>query len=201
MKKTFEKTLPDGYAPIYDLDAKNKKTIWVINIASLLLFAAVAVPLFMWLRILTNKSLIDIWSDIEIKQYIALIFIYVAYIFGHELVHGAAYYILTRQHLTFGTAPFVAYCGVPQIYVYRMPSLIAILAPFIVFDIAFVFGIVFAVSVVWKVVWVLALAVHVGGFIGDLWGACLLLLRFRDPLLLVRDTGPKQVFFVKKSTR
>lgn len=130
--------LPDGYKPVYQIDANDKKTIWLFNITSLLLFVVVAVPLFAWLKISTSKALYEL-LDIGIFRYLILIAIYIAYIFLHELTHGAAYYALTRRHLTFGTSRFVAYCGVPDIYVYRRPALIAVLAPFVTYSILFSF--------------------------------------------------------------
>lgn len=195
--RNYETKLPEGYLPVYQIDANDKKTIWAFNISSLLLFFVVAVPLFAWLKISTGKALYEL-LDIGIFRYLILIAIYIAYIFLHELTHGAAYYALTRRHLTFGTSRFVAYCGVPDIYVYRAPSLIAVLAPFVTYSIAFSVGIALADSLAWKVVWIMALAVHVGGCVGDLWVALLLIFRFTNGELLTKDTGPKQIFYGRK---
>jgi hypothetical protein len=195
--KNYETKLPDGYQPVYQIDAKDRKIICILNIVSLLLFAAVAVPLFAWLKITTSKPLYEL-LDLGIFRYLVLIAIYIAYIFAHELTHGAAYYALTRQHLSFGTSLFIAYCGVPNIYVYRMPALIAVLAPFVTYSILFSLGIILSVSFAWQVVWILALAVHVGGCVGDLWVAVILMFCFKGQShLLVRDTGPKQTFYNK----
>lgn len=192
--KNYETKLPDGYQPVYRIDAKNRKIIWILNIVSLLLFAAVAVPLFAWLKITTSKPLYEL-LDLGIFRYLVLIAIYIAYIFAHELTHGAAYYALTRQHLTFGTSLFIAYCGVPNIYVYRKPALIAVLAPFVTYSIIFSLGIIISNSFTWQVVWIMALAVHVGGCVGDLWATLILIFRFKGyPYLLIRDTGPKLTF-------
>ncbi|MCQ2122483.1 MAG: DUF3267 domain-containing protein, partial [Fibrobacter sp.] len=65
----------------------------------------------------------------------ALAAVMLVYIVLHELVHGAVYKLLTGQKLTFGFKASVAYCGVPDIYVYRRTALAALLAPFVVFDI------------------------------------------------------------------
>ena len=51
----------------------------------------------------------------------------VLYILLHELVHGAAYKLLTGRKLTFGLTLSVAYCGVPDIFVYRNAALAALL--------------------------------------------------------------------------
>lgn len=192
--RNYEEKLPEGYKPIFQIDANDKKTIWIFNISSLLLFVVVAVPLFAWLKVSTGKALYEL-LDIGIFRYLILIAIYIAYIFLHELTHGAAYYVLIRRSLTFGTSRFVAYCGVPDIYVYRTASLIAVLAPFVTYSIFFSIGIALAGSLAWKVIWIMALAVHVGGCVGDLWVALLLIFRYKNDKLLVKDTGPKQIFY------
>ena len=196
--RNYETKLPEGYLPVYQIDANDKKTIWAFNVASLLLFAVVAVPLFAWIEISTGKSLYEL-LDLGIIRYLILIGVYIAYIFLHELTHGLAYYVLTRHPLTFGTSRFVAYCGVPNIYVCRKPALIVVLTPFVTYSIVFSTCMVLAVSLAWKVVWIMALAVHVGGCVGDLWVAIVLMTRFRGrDQLLVRDVGPKQMFYDKK---
>ena len=40
--------------------------------------------------------------------------------------------------------------------------------------------------------------IHIGGCVGDLYDAALYLFRFRDPLTLMRDTGPKQSFYLRE---
>lgn len=196
--KNYETKLPEGYQPVYQIDAKDRKTAWILNITSLPLCGVVAVPLFVWLNISTGKPLYEL-LDLGIFHYLILIVIYIVYIFAHELTHGAAYYALTRQPLTFGTSLFVAYCGVPEIYVYRKPALIAVLAPFLTYSILFALGLVLSVSLAWKVIWIMAIAVHVGGCVGDLWVAIVLMTRFRRrDQLLARDVGPKQIFYDKK---
>lgn len=192
--KNFEKELPKGYKEVYKIDAKNKKTIGFINILSLLLFLVVIVPLLLYYRYKTGLPLI-LMLNAGTSRYLVLIAVYIAYIFGHEFVHGAAYWLLTRQKLTFGIALFVAFCGVPDIYVYQKPALIAVLAPLVVFGIIFSVAIIVSTTIMWKIIWVLALSVHIGGCIGDIWVACMMIFKFRDPKLLVRDTGPKQTFY------
>ena len=50
--------------------------------------------------------------------------------------------------------------------------------------------------------WYIAVGVifslHVSGCVGDLYDAALYLFRFRDPLTLMRDTGPKQSFYLRE---
>ena len=45
---------------------------------------------------------------------------------------------------------------------------------------------------------VILLGLHIGGCAGDLYDTRLYFTRFRDPMTLMRDTGPAQTFYVKK---
>lgn len=192
--KTFEKTLPEGYHPVYCIDAKDRKTMWLINLMSLIPFFAIIIPMLLYYKAKTGLPIILLF-DASISHYLVLIGVYIAYVFGHELVHGVVYWFFTRQKLTFGVAPFIASCGVPDIYVYRRPALAAVLAPLVVFSVVFSVAILISATMAWKIIWVLALTVHVGGCIGDIWIASLMIFKFQDSSLLVKDTGPKQTFF------
>lgn len=119
------------------------------------------------------------------------------YIILHELTHGAAYKLLTGEKLTYGFTQSVAYCGVPNIYVYRTAAMIAMLAPFVVFTVLFGAAVLLADNAAHRFLWTVLLAVHLGGCCGDLYGAVIFLFRFRSSDTLMRDTGPTQYFFVR----
>ena len=123
----------------------------------------------------------------------------IAYLFLHELVHGAAYKLLTGAKLTFGLdiKSSIAFCGVPDIYVYRKTALIALLAPFCVFLLPAV--LMFILPGAWDRLLVMVfISCHVGGCTGDLYDAFLYLFRLRDPATLMNDTGPRQTFYMKE---
>ena len=44
------------------------------------------------------------------------------------------------------------------------------------------------------------LGLHIGGCTGDLYDTYLYLFKFRSPDTLMRDTGPKQTFYIKQPT-
>ena len=189
--KNWEKELPEGYREALVIDAKDNKTfVRGMGLAALLVFAA-----FLWLGIFTQ------WSDMKTQEpSTRLLFFFclslIVYIVLHELVHGAAYKLLTGQKLTFGLTLSVAFCGVPEIYVYRKASLIAVLAPFVVFTVLSVLAL-FAVPDGWTKFYVLLfLGLHIGGCAGDLYNTWMYLTRFTDPRTLTRDTGPVQMFYV-----
>ena len=117
-----------------------------------------------------------------------------AYIVLHELLHGAAYKLLTGRKLTFGLTWSVAYCGVPDIFVYRSAALVA---PFVVFTVVFLLAVLLIADPVSQYMAAFLLATHLGGCVGDLYDTGLYLFRFRDPDTLMQDTGPKQTFYTR----
>ena len=189
--KHWEQELPAGYREAKVIDAKADKKLvrgmTVTSFAVLLAFLALAV---LWQgRRLTAEPM-------PLQQALVFWVALIAYIVLHELVHGAAYKLLTGQKLTFGITLTVAFCGVPEIYVYRRASLIAVLAPFVVFT---VLGIV--LLAVFPGAWtrfflLIFLGLHIGGCSGDLYNTWLYLTRFKNPRTLTRDTGPVQTFYV-----
>ncbi len=192
--KNYETALPEGYKEAMHINAKDLKVGIIMN-----LLALIPVVIFMVAAVLL-MMLPSYEADTEFDYGGLLMFaiLYIIYIVLHELTHGAAYKILTRQKLTFGLTPTVAFCGVPHIYTYRKAALIAICAPFAVFTV--VFGALTAVmyfSNTWLyIVSALLFSVHFGGCIGDLWLTFLLCAKFKDPRVLMRDTGPEQWIYV-----
>lgn len=130
-----------------------------------------------------------VWSEIS-----AFLLALIAYLVLHELAHGAAYRTLTHQKLRFGISPSAAFCGVPDIYVYRRTALISLLTPFVLFIPVFLIP-AFLLPNAWDKIYVLFLfAMHIGGCSGDLYDTALYLFKFKDPATLMQDTGPKQTF-------
>ncbi|MDE7265162.1 MAG: DUF3267 domain-containing protein [Clostridia bacterium] len=123
----------------------------------------------------------------------------IAYIILHEITHGVTYKILTGAKLRFGLRWNVAFCGVPEIYVYRKAAKIAVLMPFIVFTVifaGFTAGMYFVSDTAFLGA-ALIFGLHLGGCAGDLHVTYLLDHKFKDGKTLMRDTGPEQFFYVK----
>ncbi len=195
--KNFERELPQGYVEAKVVDAKNKGFAILMNVAALLIMTCL---------IVVGAFLIFLHAGDRIDQAplippLAVAVGMIVYIVLHELVHGIAYKLTTHEKLSFGLTLTAAYCGVPNIYVYRRASLIALLSPFLLFTV--IFGVaIFAFSGLWDKLMVLILfSLHVGGCVGDLYDTCLYLFKFRDPGVLMRDSGPKQIFYVKANTK
>lgn len=189
MDKNYELELPEGYREAYVMDAKEKKTVILMNAACLVMTAVGIVAALFIFRPNFDGSFI-------VPYFIALA-VMLVYLVLHELTHGAAYKITTGRKLTFGLTLSVAYCGVPDIFVYRKAALISLLAPFTVFDIVFLLGALLWPSEIGRFLSAALLAVHIGGCVGDLYDTYLFLTRFRDPSVLMKDTGPKQTFYTK----
>ena len=175
MKKTFEPVLPEGYREALLIDAGNTRFSILMNIAALLLTVLILLIVVLHLR-LSSFTLI-----FSFPQMFVLLLLLLGYLVAHELVHGIAYKLLTGQKLTFGFTFTVAYCGVPDIYVYRRTALISLLAPFTVFTLLFGALMLGLNDPVWKLVFAFMLAIHIGGCVGDLYDTFLYLFRFRDP--------------------
>jgi len=191
MKKNYELQLPAGYREDIVVDVKDKKFLIFMNLAALFLGAAVIVPA-VWFIGLRN-----VMQSFTGAGYFLLLGAMFVYIVLHELTHGIVYKLLTKQKLTFGITLAAAYCGVPDIFVYRRTALLALLAPFLVFLPVFLLPI-FLVNQSWlQFCSAMLLAIHVSGCAGDLYDTFLYLFRFRSPDTLMRDTGPKQTFYVK----
>lgn len=198
---TYYASLPEGYKEIKVIDAKDsKKTAILLTIWSLILTIAALVPIYVSLGGSIN-GVIDAAEKSDVSPILALLVFVVSlvlYLVLHELVHGAAYKILTHQKLTFGFTLTVAFCGVPKIYTTRRTALIATTAPLLVFS-AILIPIVVVLYTVNQLYYVLVgflFAVHFGGCVGDIYVTLLLLLRYRNPKTLMNDTGPKQTFYV-----
>ena len=192
MKKTFESTLPEGYREALLIDAGEIKFSILMNLAAIVLMVVVFVLVLPLLR-LTSFSV----NFLSPKVFL-LTPMLIGYIVAHELVHGIAYKLMTGQKLTYGFKLTVAYCGVPDIYVYRRTALISLLAPFTVFTLLFGGLMLFLHDPGWRLVFAFMLAIHIGGCVGDLYDTLLYLFRFRSPDTLMNDTGPAQRFYVKE---
>lgn len=202
--KRFEESLPQGYVEAKTIDAKNGKTAVAFTVGSLVLTLAVFVVV--WLALFRGEPVADSLDRLvpdenwtSLVRIVVFFAAYLLYVVLHELVHGAVYKAFTKQKLTFGVTLTVAYCGIPNLYVYRTVALCALLAPFVVFVPVFLVPMFLLESYADVLICGALLAFHVGGCIGDLYDAALYAFVFTDKTTLMRDTGPKQTFYVKNS--
>lgn len=195
MKNWFFKTLPENYTAIYRINAKDSRTGLILNFFALLLSVAVFVPLTF---IVNLSPLLKDLSKLSATLFVGLAGV-LLYMVLHELLHGLAYKLTTKQKLTFGISWSCAFCGVPDIYVTRKTALIALMTPFVVFTIVFIIALILSISnpFVFAVIG-FVFAMHVGGCAGDLYVFFLLTFKYKNKLLLMQDTGPEQTFYLQE---
>lgn len=200
----FEKELPNGYNQALYLNAKNAKFGIIMNLIALAIAGIVFAVGILPIIFSENSYFPDAYTEGEAflaHLFIACIVLIVEmllYMILHELTHGVAYKSLTGERLTFGLTWSCAFCGVPKIFVYRKPALIACVAPLVLFTVLLIpltVALYFTHSIFYFVA-LLVLGLHLGGCAGDIYLTLLLLLKYKSPKTLVRDTGPEQFIYV-----
>ena len=197
-EKTFEPTLPEGYSVAFRLNAQGFKIGLVLNLVAFILLVLVAV--LAYLPVFMLKS--AVWDEyFNLPSPLLLLIIILIYMVLHELTHGAAYKLLTKEKLTFGISWSCAFCGVPHIYTYRRTALISALAPLVVFSAILLpiiaLSFLFAPGIYFTLVIVFGL--HLGGASGDIYLSLLLGMKYRNPLTLINDTGPEMTVYVPET--
>lgn len=197
MNKTFERELPESYVLDKTIDAGSKKLGILLNLLAFFI-AVVIMTVGIALFVAFNESIeFEVDEKVVVASFGVCIGL-IVYMVLHELVHGLIYKIETHEKLTFGIKLTCAYCGVPNIYVYRKSAICAAIAPFVVFNIIFIVPLFFVNNFSIFFALLLLFASHFGGCIGDIYVVGLLLFKYKDNNTLIRDTGPKQLFYVYK---
>ena len=193
--KYFESELPEGYRAVKTIDAKDKKVGIILNLIALIpITISLVIAYFAMGKPTIFSDDENAWENLICI--LVCFAVLIAYIILHELVHGAVYKFFTREKLTFGLTLTVAFCGVPKIYVYRKPALVAVLAPFVTFLPIFLTLCFVLPTPFMRLLAAFVLGMHIGGCSGDLWVSGLLLFKLRDNATLINDTGPKQTFCI-----
>ncbi len=191
----YYRELPEGWKEEYAIDAKDKKTIVIMQVAAFLLMILIGGGL----SFLASRVTVQDFSERALPAGITAIISMIAYIVLHELTHGLVYKLYTKEKLTFGLTLTVAYCGVPDLYVSKKVAFLAVIAPFVVFNLVFAAPLFFITSMSWFLAFSLLLTIHVSGCVGDLYVAYIILTKFRGRPLLMNDTGPKQTFYGREA--
>lgn len=197
--KHFEEKLPENYRLVKTVDATKAPFAVVFNLLSLVMMVGAFAVLYFAFGTdvsLIKEQFLTLPDFTKILALLLLVVGFIAYIVLHELVHGVVYKAFTKRKLTFGVTMTCAYCGVPDVFVYRTASLCALLAPFVIFSIAFIVPMFFLQNTVWFLLLAALFAMHFGGCVGDLYITVLYVFKFRDGKTLMRDTGPEQTFYL-----
>lgn len=191
--KNFEYELPEGYTSKMEIDAKDKKIGIIFNVLALVFLILIII-----IGVTIYKSVYkEIVFNYKIIYILPFMFTMIIYIILHELVHGLFYKIFTKQKLVFGLSWSCAFCGVPNIYVYRKAAMYTIIAPFVIFTIVFLVPLFFISEFSLFILVLIIFGAHFGGCVGDLYLFVLLLFKFKDKNTLLNDTGPKQNIFMR----
>lgn len=195
MHKYYEEELPNGYSESLVIDANDKNSSYKIRLIATITAIVLFNALFFAYVLPRFHEVVDGFSIIK-----CLIFIvcYILYITMHELTHGIVYKLMTKQKLVFGFKLPAAYCGVPDIYVYRSTSLVSLFAPFTIYSILFILLFFIFSDPFSKMLILVLLAMHITGCSGDLYSIGILLFKLKDPTTLRKDTGPKQIYYIKE---
>ena len=196
-EQNFERELPEGYGQVYHINAKDKKIGIVLNLIALAIL--VAVMLIAAIPVMLTDGVDFSVRPIPLLVGYAVFFVsMILYIVLHEAVHGIAFKSLTGERLTFGLSWSCAFCGVPHIYTYRKTALISVIAPFAVFTLLMlpILVMLYFVSPLYFLIVAFIFGLHAGGCSGDLYVLYLLTVKFKDKKVLMRDTGPEQIFYV-----
>ena len=188
MKKHSFEAVPKGYIPARSVDlVHNKKEMWGVSIASVVLMVLLAVPA-VWVHPLhftegTGRSLL--YTGVTLAALIL-------YIILHELVHGIAIYLFGGKPY-FGFKGGYAFAGTKAVFP-RAEYITIALAPVVLW------GIVLAIlcaALPEKWFWpcYFVQLVNLSGAAGDYY-VTLLALRL-PPDILVKDDGTAMTFFAR----
>ena len=192
----YFKELPDGYIIDKVIDAKDDIKIKILfSILPMFIFTIVFLC-FLPAIIIKYKETPN--ADNMTVALLILVVEMIVYVIFHELTHGALYKILTKEKLTYGFTLTVAYCGVPNLYLKKVPALLAALAPLVVYSILFTVPLFFINDISYFIATIILFSLHISGCIGDLYVSILLIFKYNGKDVLVNDTGPKQTFYIKK---
>ncbi|CCZ94646.1 integral membrane protein [Corallococcus sp. CAG:1435] len=197
--KHFEEKLPENYRLVKTVDATKAPFAVVFNLLSLVMMVGAFAVLYFAFGTdvsLIKEQFLTLPDFTKILALLLFVVGFIVYIVLHELVHGVVYKAFTKRKLTFGVTMTCAYCGVPDVFVYRTASLCALLAPFVIFSIAFIVPMFFLQNTVWFLLLAALFAMHFGGCVGDIYITVLYVFKFRDGKTLMRDTGPVQTFYL-----
>lgn len=194
--KYFERELPSNYKEVKHIDATNAKFGLIFNLIAMAVLVVVMAIAFLILHLDNVIVVFDIMDNFGV--FVITMIVLVVYIVLHELVHGIAYKALTKEKLTFGLSWSCAFCGVPNLYVYKKASLIALLAPFITFTVIFIplMIVLYFINPLYFLASAFVFGMHVGGCSGDLYVTFLLTIKYKGKNVLIKDTGPAQSFYL-----
>lgn len=203
--KNFEREIPENYVLVKHINTKNNKKIVTIYSILSLVPLLVILPVLIFAASFCSDFNYNSIDSIEIlTMYYALIVfmaLYLFYMVLHEITHGITYKVMTGGKLKFGLTLTVAFCGVPDIYVRKRASIMALIMPFAVFSVVLAVLTVgmYFVSPYYGIIAGALFAAHLGGCVGDLHWTLMYLTKFKHCNTIMRDNGPEQWLYIPRS--
>lgn len=190
--KTYEEKVPEGYVLKRKINFKDSKTSLILNGVGAGLMLLILIPLLIVFTPKLDASAIKWW------HLLVFTLAYLVYVTLHEFTHAIVGYALTRKRAKFGTNFIFAWCHFENVYFYKIPALLTVLAPFVIYSIALIIPAILVKSVVLKFfLWVFFVA-HLGGCVGDLYDAILLLFFNNSKDVLMGEEKLEQLFYEKE---
>ena len=186
---------PENAVLVYSLDLKkNIAALWGMNLGSVFLLLIFGWFFVWYARLVRPNILAEVGSRSFNPIYfvISLVVVFVVMIVVHELIHGAFFWVFTRQRPKFGLRGWYAFASAPGWYFPRRQYLVIGLAPVVCLSLLGSF--LLAVLPAGALVLVLfAMIFNAASSIGDLW-VCIRLIFERRPVV-VEDVGDGMSFY------
>lgn len=179
-------SLPEGYREVYGIDLqRDKKPALIINLLSIVLAVAVAVPMNLYCPFWVLLDMSEGSTAFLIRTLVFLAGL-IAYVVLHELTHAAVMKYYGATHVRFGLTLMYAYAGSEQDYFAKRPYIRVALAPVLLWGAVFL---LLSFVVRGPYLWVVFLLqiLNIAGAAGDLY-VVWKFSRFPEDIL-VRDTG------------
>ncbi len=199
------RSLPDGYAPGYEIDlGRNVSLMLLLNVAGLVILAVSGVLFGAALNVLRPNEMqqlttVEFSGGGEALGFVAqMIAVTVAMLVLHEAAHGLFFYIFTGERPRFGLGAGFAYAAAPGWYLPKCHYVVVGLAPLVLLSLLGLL-LMLVVPPGWFLAVMLLVCFNAAGAVGDLW--VVLRLLFEPATTLVEDKGAGMRFYVLRERR
>jgi hypothetical protein len=179
----------DNAVLVYSLNlVKDKRAFWLLQITAMVCFFIFGFLFLCW-TIWLRPALLDTLStgvEITIQGLLGLIIGLVISILLHEILHGAFFWIYSRNRPKFGVRAGYAYDASPGWFYPRQQYLVIALAPFVLLSIlGMVLVLVIPFAALASILF--GMVANAAGAAGDIWIAAIVILERRN--IVIEDIG------------
>jgi hypothetical protein len=186
---------PENAVLVYSLDLKkNKAALWGMNLGSVLLLLVFGWFFVWYARLVRPNILAEVGSRSFNPIYfvISLVVVFVVMIVVHELIHGAFFWVFTRQRPKFGLRGWYAFASAPGWYFPCRQYLVIGLAPVVCLSLLGM-TLLAVLPAEALVLTLFAVILNAASSIGDLWICIRLMFECRP--VVVEDVGDGMSFY------